>query len=103
MLDPTETEVTLSEAKVWGIFFTDKKFMIVGLILKQEESTIEKWAFIRVFREGNIVWKWEVKLLKQWVEEVNRVEWPTECGIKFKWDIVLEMWDVLDIYKVVKG
>ena len=103
MLDPKETEVTLSEAKVWGIFFTDKKFMIVGLILKQEESTIEKWAQIRVLRAGNIVGSGEVKVLKQWVEEVNRVEWPTECGIKFKWDIALEMGDVLDIYKIVKG
>lgn len=103
MLDPKETEVELSQPKVGGIFFTDKKFMIVGLILKEEWATIEKNALIRVLREGNIVWRGEIKLLKQWVEEVNKVEGPVECWIKFKWDCVLEMWDVLDIYKVVKG
>lgn len=103
MLDPKETEVELSQPKVWGIFFTDKKFMIVWLILKEEWATVEKNALIRVLREGNVVGRWEVKLVKQWVEEVNKVEGPVECWIKFKWDVQLEMWDVLDIYKVVKG
>ena len=103
MLDPKETEVELSQPKVWGIFYTDKKFMIVGLILKEEWATVEKNALIRVLRAWNIVGRWEVKLVKQWVEEVNKVEGPIECWIKFKWDCTLEMWDVLDIYKVVKG
>jgi translation initiation factor IF-2 len=103
MLDPKETEVELSQPKVWGIFYTDKKFMIVGLILKEEWESVEKNALIRVLRAWNIVGRWEVKLVKQWVEEVNKVEWPIECWIKFKWDVQLEMGDVLDIYKVVKG
>ena len=103
MLDPKETEVELSQPKVGGIFYTDKKFMIVWLILKEEWETVEKNALIRVLREGNIVGRWEVKLVKQWVEEVNKVEWPIECWIKFQWDCTLQMWDVLDIYKVVKG
>jgi translation initiation factor IF-2 len=103
MLDPKEIEVKLCEAKVWGIFYTDKKFMIVGLIIKEEDTSVEKWALIRVLRKDKYVWKWEVKLLKQWVEEVNKVEWPTECGIKFKWDCAVEMGDILEIYKIERS
>ncbi len=103
MLDPKETEIELSQPKVGGIFYTDKKFMIVGLILKEEWAIVEKNALVRVLREWNIVGRGEVKLVKQWVEEVNKVEWPIECGIKFQWDVQLEMWDILDIYKIVRS
>jgi hypothetical protein len=41
MLDPKEVEITLGEAKVGGIFFNSKEFMIAGLVL-QPENKIER-------------------------------------------------------------
>lgn len=99
MLDPKEIETILWKASVWGIFYTSKEFMIVWLKLKNEQK-VENWAKIRVIRWDKMVWKWEVKSLKLWVEEVKNVEWPTECGIKFAWNVALEIWDILEIYKL---
>lgn len=99
MLDPKEVEVVLWEAKVWGIFFNSKEFMIAGLIL-QPENNIAKWAKIRVIRDKKLVWHGKVDSLKSGIIEVNELEWPIECGIKFVWDIELEMKDKLEIYKI---
>lgn len=100
MLDPKEVEVTLCEATVGWIFYTSKQFLIVGLQIKWEESVIENKALVRVFRKDTYIWKWKIESLKQWVEEVNKIEWPTECGIKLAWITNIEMWDTLEIYKV---
>lgn len=99
MYNPKEIEVSLCSAKVWGIFFTSKKFSIIGLIIKWEDSRIENNAKIRITRADSLIWKWKIVSLKQWVEEVWFIDGPTECGIKFSWDIVPEMWDILEIYK----
>lgn len=99
MLDPKEVEVILWEATVKAIFFDDKKFMIVWLGLKAE-SFIEDKASIRVFRDKKYVWKGKIESLKQWVEEVKKLEWPIECWIKFAWDIKLQEKDILEIYKI---
>ena len=99
MYNPKEIEIPLCSAKVWGIFFTSKKFSIIGLIIKWEDSRIENSAKIRITRADALIWKWEILSLKQWVEEVWFIDWATECGIKFAWDIVPEMDDILEIYK----
>jgi len=101
MLDPKEVEYALCEAKVLKIFFTSKKFHILGLSIKSEEETIENGALIRVVRGDKVVWKWKIESLKQWVEEVNKLEWPIECGIKFSGYNSIEEKDVLEVYKVV--
>lgn len=99
MLDPKEVEIILWKAKVAGIFYTSKEFMIVWLKL-DKDSYIENKAKIRVIRWDKSAWKWEVKSLKLWVEEVKRVDWPEECWIKFVWNTLLEMWDMLELYKI---
>lgn len=100
MLDPRETEVILCNAKVGGIFYASKKFQIIGLVLSQEESTIEKNALVRVFRGDKLVWKGKIESLKQWVEEVNKLEGPIECGIKLVGvSEVLEK-DIVEVYKI---
>ena len=99
MLDPKEVEVELWEAKVWGIFFNSKEFMIAGLIL-QPENKIEKNALLRVVRNKKLVGHGKIESLKSGLIEVNDLEGPCECGIKFVWDIELEMKDKLEIYKI---
>lgn len=100
MLDPKEVETILWKAIVWWIFFTSKEYMILWLKIKDEETKIESKAKIRVIRWEKMIWKWEIASLKQWVEEVKMIEWPTECGIKFVWNCSPEMGDLMEIYKV---
>ncbi len=99
MLDPKEIEITLGEARVGWIFFNNKEFMIAGLIL-QPENKIEKSAQIRVIRNKKLVGHGKVESLKSGLIEVNELEGPLECGIKFVWDIELEMKDKLELYKI---
>ena len=100
MLDPKEEDIELWEAKVGWIFYHSKEFMIVWLIL-QPENTIENWAKLRVIRKKSKVWEWKIASLKSWVEEVSKLEWPCECWIKFEWNVKLEIWDYLEIYKTI--
>jgi translation initiation factor IF-2 len=100
MLDPKEVEYALCTAKVWGIFFTSKKFIIAGLQIFWDDSVIEKNALVRVVREGNVIWRWKIDNLKQWVEEVNKIEGQTECGIQLSGFTALELKDVLEVYKI---
>ena len=99
MLDPKEVETILWEAKVGGVFYTSKEFMVLGLILK-EWNNIQTKTKVRVIRNWSKVWEWKIISLKSWIEEVKALEGPVECGIKFEWSMQPEMWDMLEVYKV---
>lgn len=99
MLDPKEVVTELGKATVGGIFYTSKEFTIVGLKIK-DTSIIEKKAKIRVIRDERIIGNGVVESLKEWVEEVNKYEWPGECGIKFVGNMVPALWDTLELYKL---
>ena len=100
MLDPKEVEISLCEAKVGGIFYTSKKFLILWLQITAEDSSIEKGALVRVIRWDKVIGKGKIDSLKQWVEEVHRLEWPIECGIKFTGYNDVQEKDILEVYKV---
>ena len=100
MLDPKEVDIELGTAKVGGIFYTSKEFMVLGLIL-QHDNKIETWAKVRVIRKKSKIWKWKIESLKSWIEEVKELEGPIECWIKFVWSIQPEMGDYLEVYKTI--
>ncbi len=99
MLDPKEEEIILGSPKVGGIFYTSSKFMILGLILGEDQK-IENHTKVRVIRGDSVIGKWEILSLKQWVEEVKSVEGPVECGIKFSGDMQPQEKDILEVYKI---
>ncbi len=99
MLDPKEVEVALCKAKVWWIFFTWKWFMILGLKVAPE-GTIENNTLVRIIRKKKMIWNWKIESLKSWILEVKQLEWPIECWIKLVTNVVMEMWDDLEIYKI---
>ena len=100
MLDPKEIEIELGKAKIWGIFFTWKWFMIVGLKVGPD-SVIEKGALVRIIRKKKMVWSWVIESLKSGMIEVKDLEGPIECWIHLKTDAVVEMWDDIEIHKVI--
>ncbi len=99
MLDPKEVEIELGKAKVWWIFFTEKKFMIVGLVL-EADNIVENNALVRIIRKKKMVWSWTIESLKTWTLEVKEIEWPAECWIKLVTKVKVEEWDTLEIHKV---
>ena len=101
MLDPKEVEVVLCHAKVKALFYTSKKFLIVGLGIEWEDESIENKAMVRVIRGDKVVGKWSIDSLKQWVEEVNKLEGPIECGIKLKGTSDVQEKDIIEVYKIV--
>jgi len=100
MLDPKEIEVELGKAKVWGIFFTWKWFMIIGLNV-WPDSNIEKDAQVRIIRKKKFIWNWVIDSLKSGMIEVKDLEWPVECWINLKTNVNIEMWDDLEIHKII--
>ncbi len=99
MLDPKEVEIALCKAKVWWIFFTAKWFMILGLKVPPE-SKIENKTLVRIIRKKKMIWNWKIDSLKAWTIEVKELEGPVECWIKLNTNVVVEMWDDLEIYKI---
>lgn len=101
MLDLKEIEVKLWRSKVGWVFYTDKKFMILGLLVPAE-SKVENNALARILRQKRMIWTWKIESLKEWKIEVKEVEWPNECWIKFVSNAKVEVWDELEIYKIEK-
>jgi translation initiation factor IF-2 len=56
MLDPKEEEIILGNPKVGGIFYTSSKFMILGLILGEDQK-IETHTKVRVIRGDAVIGK----------------------------------------------
>jgi translation initiation factor IF-2 len=99
MLDPKEVEVSLWEGKVLAIFYTDKKFLILWIEIK-EDNKVEKNCLVRVIRKDKKIWEGKITSLKQWIEEVKEIEWPVECWIRFEWRLDVQEWDKLELYKI---
>lgn len=102
MYNQKEVEVLLCEARVWGIFYDSKKFKIIWLQGITEWESIENKAFIRIVRSGKVIGKGMIESLKFWVEEVQKLEGPVECGIKVSGLQDVQEKDSVEVYKIIK-
>lgn len=100
MLDPKEVEIPLCFATVKEIFYTAKQFLIVWVWIPEDEY-IENGALVRVIRGDKVVGRWRVDSLQQWVEEVQKIEGPVECGIKLSGTTDIQEKDTLEVYKII--
>ena len=100
MYNPKDIEVLLCTAYVWGIFYDNKKFKILWLQGIKEGESIENGAYIRVTRNDTVVWTWKIESLKYGVEEVKKLEWPTECGVRVSWLPEILEKDSVEVYKI---
>lgn len=99
MLDPKEVEIILWRARVWWIFYTEKKFLILWLQVPPE-SRIENNTSVRILRKKQMIWTWKIESLKEWTLEVKEIEWPKDCWIKLVTNTKVEIWDDLEVYKI---
>lgn len=102
MYNQKEVEVALCSARVGGVFYDSKKFKIIWLQGISEWESIEKNAYIRIIRSGNIIGKGLIESLKFWVEEVQKLEGPVECGIKVSGIQDIQEQDRVEVYKIIK-
>ena len=103
MYNPTEQEVFLCNAYVWWIFYDSRKFKIIWLQWIKEWESIENNANIRIYRSDTIVGSWKIESLKFGVEEVKRLDWPTECWIKVSWISDILENDRVEVYKIISA
>ncbi len=82
MLKPIVKEEYLGTAKVLKIF----KIKGVGTVAgcQVEQGKITRDAYIRLIRDGVVVYEGELSTLKRYQEDVNEVKAPQECGISIK-------------------
>ncbi len=100
MIDIKHEDLDLWQAKVKAIFFTSKDKLILWLDILNWK--IENKSKIRVIRDNKKVWNWEVLNLKSWITDVHEMLEKTECWIAFVWDVKIEVWDILEIFKIVQ-
>lgn len=98
MLDPQMKEVSLGDFQVMQIFFSNKKFMIIGG--KVQKGKLEKKALIRVVRGDKHIGEGVVDSLQKGTESVSEIGEGFECGIKFTGNCIPEPKDIFEVYKI---
>jgi translation initiation factor IF-2 len=95
----------LGKAKVKAIFKTEKSSMILGLAVSHGEVELREDQFdtrLIVTRNGEYVTEGTIKDLRIAKEQVKQVLAGSECGIEYHGRPVVEVDDVLEIYKEEK-
>jgi len=89
--------VDLGRLKVLGIFRTEKNSQIIGG--KVLDGQIEKDALIEVLRDKDIIGMGKMTKLQANKQEASIVETNQECGIQYEGKPVIQVDDILQIYK----
>ena len=102
MIDIRFEELELGASLVKAIFYTGKNnsMMIVGMGVTS--GKIENRSKLRVIRGDRKAGGGEVANLKMGPLDVNEVEEGNDCGINYKGDVVIEVGDVIEFYKMVQ-
>ncbi len=92
--------VDMGRIKVAGIFRTEPKAQIVGG--KVMDDDIEEDAMIEVIRDKEIIAQGKMTSLQAGMQDVKLAEVGQECGIKYEGEPVIEVDDILQLYKLKK-
>jgi len=97
LVKPELVRTDLGRLKVLAIFRTENEAQIVGG--KVLEGAIENDALIEIWRDKVLVEKGKLTRLQAGKQDVKRVEIDQECGLKYEGKPVIEVGDILNIYK----
>lgn len=100
LLEPEFIEVILGELEVKAIFFSKKKEMIIGCMVKS--GIAQNKVKMRVIRKGENIGEVTVTSLQKGQESVHEVREGAECGLKVSGPIKAEVGDLLIPYKMDK-
>jgi translation initiation factor IF-2 len=94
---PTIERVDLGRIKVLAIFKTEKKSQIVGG--KVLDGKIEDESKIEVLRDKELLATGKMLKLQAGKQDVHECEKDLECGILYEGDAIIQIGDILNIYK----
>jgi len=82
MLEPEEVEEKTGTGEIKKVFKIHKFGNIAGV--QMYDGYVEKSGFVRIYRNGALVFEGKIENLKHYQQDVSRVSAPQECGIKFQ-------------------
>jgi len=98
MLDPELREVHLGDFEVMQMFFSSRKYMIIGgRVLK---GKLYAKADVRVIRGDKLVGEGKIDSLQKGTETVQEIGEGHECGIRFISKCTPEPKDIFEVYKI---
>ncbi len=100
MLEPEEVEEFVGRGEIKKVFKISKVGKIAGV--QMTDGYVEKSGFVRIYRNGNMVFEGKIESLKHYKEDAERIEAPQECGIKFQGFDDIKEGDELEFYVLRK-
>lgn len=98
MLDPELREIHLGDFEVMQIFYSSRKYMIIGgRVMK---GKLESKAEIRVIRGDKLVGEGRIDSIQKGTESVSEIGEGHECGIRFVGKCTPEPKDIFEVYKI---
>lgn len=100
LLEPEFVENILGEVEVKAIFFSKKKEMIIGCLVKS--GVIKNKIKVRVIRGEEALGEVNITSLQKNMDSVQEMKEGSECGLKISGNIKLEVGDKLIPYQMDK-
>lgn len=100
MLEPEQREIVLGRAQVLAVFPASKFGKVAGC--RVTEGEIRRNAYVRLIREGNVIFDGEIASLRHLKEDVREVRQGYECGIGLRNFNEFQPGDVLECYVIEK-
>ena len=100
MLEPEEVEEYTGKGEIKKVFKISRVGKVAGVQVL--EGYVSKSGFVRIFRNGQMVFEGKIESLKHYKEDVERIDAPQECGIKFAGFDDIKEGDELEFYIIKK-
>ncbi|MCD6551671.1 translation initiation factor IF-2 [Thermotoga sp.] len=100
MLEPEEVEEVIGRGEIKKVFKISKVGKVAGV--QMLDGKADKEGFVRIYRNGQLVFEGKIESLKHYKEDVKVVEAPQECGIKLAGFDDIREGDELEFYVIKK-
>ena len=99
MVDLKHDDVDIGVLTVKALFYVSKERLIVGCGVTSGKA--ENKAKVRIIRAGKKISSGVIQNLKSGQSDVHEIEAGSDCGIQLQSDIVPEIGDMIEMYKLV--
>lgn len=100
MLEPEEVEEKTGTGEIKKVFKIHKYGNVAGV--QVYDGFVDKSGFVRIYRNGSLVFEGKIESLKHYQQDVNKISAPQECGIKFQNFDDIKEGDELEFYIIKK-
>jgi len=98
LLEPEKREVVIGQAEVRQVFKISGIGHVAGCYVIN--GFIARDAFIRVKRDGEVIYEGKVASLKRFKDDVKEVQSGYECGIRVEGFDKFKVGDILEAYRI---